>query len=272
MSESAPTSSVTPGTLSDDERAAALSAPRAPIPTKFIAWTVAALVVLGLGGTVVEHFFGNVGLPTSHPSTGLSAPTHPGGPLQTGLDAVIGLKAISTAEAPTFTLTDPAGLAWRLRAQRGRIVVLAFYGAGCRDICPVLGAEIKQADALLGARRAAVTFAIVNTDPFALAPSATPPALTRPGLLGETNVTFLTGSLPQLTRVWSAYGVQVRVGTNADQVAHNDVLYFVSARGRLVALATPFASEDHHGRYYLGASETRRFARGLAAATASLNQ
>src|SRR5487761_2612308 len=222
--------------LSDAERAAALTAGRAPIPTKFIAWTVAALLALGLGGTLVEHFFGNVGLPSRQGSHG-----------------------------PTTT-----GAAWSLRGARGRVVVLGFYGATCHDICPVLGDEIKQARALLGTNATQVEFVIVNTDPHALARDATPAALTVPGLAGLTGVHFLNGTLNELNAVWSAYGVQVRVGAKASQVVHNDVMFFITPRGHLVAQVTPFANETHSGRYLLDAGERHRFARGIAQTAASL--
>lgn len=256
--------------LSDAERAAALTAGRAPIPTKFIAWTVAALLALGLGGTLVEHFFGNVGLPSRQGSHGPTTTAAPGGPMESALDAFMGLRQIGSAQATPFTLTDQTGAAWSLRGARGRVVVLGFYGATCHDICPVLGDEVKQARALLGTNATRVEFVIVNTDPHALASDATPAALAVPGLAGLAGVHFLNGTLNQLNAVWSAYGVQVRVGAKASQVVHNDVMFFITPRGHLVAQVTPFANETHSGRYLLDAGERHRFARGIAQTAASL--
>ena len=62
------------GELNDEERASIFAAANAPkerlgamrsgrvtVPTKFIAWTIAAVLVLGLGGEVAQHFFETYG-------------------------------------------------------------------------------------------------------------------------------------------------------------------------------------------------------------------
>lgn len=257
--------------LSAEDRVAALQAGRSPVPLKFIGWAVAVFIVLGLGGELGEHFWGAVG---STPTTTVGptpTPTEPSGAqLQSSLAAFMGLKQIESAEASPFNLTDQAGNPWSLAGARGRVVVLTFYNVNCNDICPVLGAELREARALLGPHAHQVEFVIVNTDPRHDTLNRSPPALTRPGLRGTPLVYFLTGSLRQLDDVWIKYGVSIRVGETPTELAHNDILYFIGPTGKLVEQATPYGNESLTGVYRLDASDIHRFAQGIATTAVSL--
>ncbi|MHB1208282.1 MAG: SCO family protein [Acidimicrobiales bacterium] len=255
------------------DRAAAFRAGRAPVPTKFIVWMAVVFVVLGLGGTLLEHYFGGIGVTTT-PTTVFKLPATPKAPtgpeISATLPALMGLKYISHATAPKFTLIDQNGRNWSLRSAKGNVVVLTFENSTCNDICPVLGQEIKQAQQRLGADSSKVIFAIVNSDPKNLAVNARPPALAIPDLAGLHHIYFLTSKLTRLNSVWSSYGVSVRVGSGANQVAHNDVMYFIGTKGQLTALATPFANENTKGVFSLSPSDIARFAQGIANTASSL--
>ena len=80
----------------------------------------------------------------------------------------MGLGAVVSHPAPAFALTDQSGQPTAVPAQPPHVVVLTFFNAPCNDICPVLAAEIEQADADLGAQAADVEFITINTDPKAL--------------------------------------------------------------------------------------------------------
>src|SRR5664280_866429 len=121
----------------------------------------------------------------------------------------MGLKEIANAHASPFTLRDQAGREWGLVGAKGKVVVLTFYNVNCNDVCPVVGAEIRQAQARLGASASKVEFVIVNSDPNHFAVSAAPAALSVPGLTNTPSVFFLTGPLLQLNAVWISYGVQL---------------------------------------------------------------
>ncbi len=268
--------------LSEEERRAIFAAELAHPPTASgrtlragapprVVWYVAlAFAVLGLGGVVLDHFFAGP-VDTSAPTTTVATTTTlaPGHPLPVTALTYIGLKTVSPSPAPPVALTDTAGRPWRLSDQRGRVVLLAFYSVDCTDVCPVLGAELRETLALLPAGR--VEVAIVNTDPHNLLVEASPAALTAPGLAGRPNVTFLTGSLARLNAVWTHYGVAVDV-TASGRVVHNDVLYFIDPGGRLRALALPFGDESRGGRYHLPAADVARFARGVADEASSLSR
>ena len=252
-------------TITEDERRAALRAGRTPVPAKFILLVVAAFVVLGLGGVVLERLVGTPGQSVSSSPAPATTPTLPITP-----HSILGLKILAGRRAPGFTLTDEYGSPWSLGAQRGRVIILAFYNQTCNDICPVLGSELRTSIALLGTNAGRVEIAIVNTDPNHAGVVARPAALVEPGLEGRANVVFLTGSLRSLNAVWSHYGIQVRVGQPPAPVLHNDVLYFITSRGKLHASATPFANESRQGVFTLDGVSRRAFAAGIAEVASSL--
>ncbi len=249
------------------------------MPKKFIVWVIVGFALLGLGGLAAEHFVGNAGVESviTTPVTTLagtgppSIPAAPTGPSVGATPAaVIGLKHLGGHAAPALDLTDQRGRPWTLAQVGGKVVVVTFLNAECNDICPVLADEITQADQLLGPRAASVAFVVVNTDPLETSLVVRPPALSRTGLGGLPNVTFLTGSLHDLTGVWKAYGVTVALSNTTRLVTHNDVMVFVDPRGRSVLQATPFGNEDTLGGYSLDPTTIHTFARGVSAAAAGL--
>ena len=262
--------------LSDAERELAFatshSTGRSSLPPAFFKWAIAAFVVLGGGGALLERVMSGATPTVSRttlPVASLNAPLAQN-PLTSSFSALLGLKKLGPTPAPTLELTNQDGLPWRLAGQRGHVVLVTFYDAYCHDICPVLGAEIRGALSDLGARSAAVRVAIVNTDPRVTFVTKNVAALNVPELSNRANVWFLTGTLNQLNDVWTNYGVAINVGAKASQIAHNNVLYFIDPRGQLRALAVPFANEDRNGRYTLNAAEITRFAKGLANVAGSL--
>lgn len=275
-----------PSELNDEERASIFAAANAPkdrrgnprtrrvtVPTKFVAWTIAAVLVLGFGGQIAQHFFQTYGK-KSPPKTTTSVlkgtpTTNPNLPSLISLQVFIGLKEIGDELAPPFTLHTQNHHAWRLTSHKGKVVVLAFYNSICNDICPVLGAEIRLASHEVGAGTK-VDFVIVNTDPNATKISTRSRALTVPGLSDDPSVTFLSGSVDTLDRVWSAYGVRIAVGAKAKEVSHNNVLYFIGPNGNLSSYASPFGTPSKSGSYSLDSSSLRIYARAIAETADSL--
>ena len=260
------------------DRSAALRAGRTPVPRKVIVGLAVAFAVIGLGGVVAEHYWGNIGVPPTVTTTTVSptaAPPAPVAPLapQIGapLDAFLGLHQLGTAPAPEIQLQEPSGALWSLQAQTGKVVVLTFFSTGCNDICQVLSLELKDAAGLLGPASADVEFAVVNTDPDNTAVVASPPALTVNGLQTDPSIHFLTGNLRQLNTTWINYGVTVTVGSSTAQESHNDILYFIDPQGRLRSSALPFANEDARGDYVLPQADIQRFALGIARTATSLS-
>jgi protein SCO1/2 len=263
------------------DRRAALRAGSVPVPRRFVLWVIVAFAVLGLGGVVAEHVIGNSGVESviSTPLTTLagtgstppSTPEVPTGPaVGASPAAVIGLRHLAATAPPALDLTDQEGSPWSLSSVRGKVVVVSFLNAECNDVCPVLGAEIVQADRLLGSRASSVAFVIVNTDPLETSLSVTPPVLSQTGLGSLPNITFLTGSLRDLSQVWRAYGVTVAVSNTTRLVSHNDLMEFINPTGRFALQATPFGDEDSLGAYSLDPTTIHTFAEGVATAAGGL--
>jgi cytochrome oxidase Cu insertion factor (SCO1/SenC/PrrC family) len=258
------------------DRRAALRAGRVPIPPKFVLWTVAVLVALALGGEIVDHYYGTFGGATTASSIKISVlpvtstTNVPNAPNLITLETYMGLKFIGSANAGSISLTNQRGQKWNLASQTGKVVVLTFYNSICNDICPVLGAELREAHQLLGRESSKVEFAVVNTDPNHLSISPLSPALREPDLSKIATLSFLTGSVQALDRVWTTYGVQIKVGAKASQVSHNNVLYFIGAKGELVAYATPFATVSTSGHYSSNASSIHLYAQAIAETAVSL--
>ncbi len=246
----APPARDTPGAVVID-RAAAFAAGPSRIPRRVVGWFLGAVVLLGGGGAVADHFFGGpAGSPAASPQ------------LPASLSALMQLTRTPASDAPAFSLTDQRGRAVSPAGLRGRVVVLTFFDAPCDDICPVLEAELAAAYRDLGADAPRVALVAVNTDPLAPSPSSARAAAGALATLGAWH--FLTGPLPRLDAVWSAYGITVDVQRSTGAVSHNDLLYFVDPSGRLRLRATPYANENGAGRFTLSAPTIAAWAEGIA--------
>ncbi len=113
-----------------------------------------------------------------------------GGALPTGL---------SGAPAPRFVLDDARGGRLDTRRLRGRPYVVTFLYVDCKDVCPLIGAELKEALQRLGKRADDVTMIAVSVDPR----GDTRPAVRRwlAELWMPLNFRYLIGSPEQLQPV-----------------------------------------------------------------------
>ena len=258
-----------PAVLSDWDRALALSRGPEKLPRRAITWLLVVCAVLGLGGVIGDHFFdGGLGASATPPAT-TSGNQSPQDQLHGPLAAMMGLKTLSPRAAPGFTLTALDSRKVSLASFRGDVVVLSFFDSRCDDICPVLTGELSLAVKDLGRSASRVVLVTVNTDPLATSTASVSP-LVRRVAGSQPRWHFLTGTIQQLNRVWSAYGVTIDVQRSSSLVAHNDVLYFIDPEGRLRLVAVPFADETVHRRYSLPAALESRWASGIAAEARSL--
>ena len=256
------------------DRAAAFDDTSPPVPRTFFYWLLGAAAVLGLGGLLLEHLVSSTGLnpvPQKNVVTATTrapsaAPVPAGQRAQLGaaLTSFMGLATLRPTPAPSFTLVDQAGQPTTLADETGKVVVLTFFNGPCDDICPVMAAEIRQADADLGANASNVEFFTVNTDPSALAVSGLSSALAQPGMATLSNWRMLTGPLVTLNATWSSYDVAVSVVKHTGAEAHNDVIYFIDPQGRERYRATPFANESRDGTSSLPSADIARWASGIA--------
>lgn len=254
------------------DRQAAFASGAPKMSRRVIYLTVAVILVVGLGSSLIDRFL-TTGASSTHRSTHRSTvipAVHPEPPingkqLAAPLPQFMGLTSLKGKKAPPFALADArTGAPLSLAALHGHVVVLTFFNAACNDICPVLASELHQADGLLGAGSSVpVTFVTINTDPLDLH-TTTAAVLTQPTLATLPNWHFLTGTIRHLNPVWKAYGIGITAQQSTGIASHNELLYFIAPDGRMSWSAMPFANESPKGTFTLSANETARFAQGIA--------
>ena len=133
-----------------------------------------------------------------------------------------------SATAPSFTLTDEFGHRTSLRSFRGKVVILAFNDPVCTTICPLTTTAMVEAKRLLGPAGAHVQLLGIGANPDATAVKWVHDYSRVHAMLHEWR--FLTGSLPELKRVWTDYGIAAQV--IHDEIDHTPALYVIDQRGR----------------------------------------
>jgi protein SCO1/2 len=115
--------------------------------------------------------------------------------------------------APEIELTRANGTSFRLSETRGKVVALFFGYTSCPDVCPTTMAELKQALEKLGDKSDQVQVLFVTVDPQRDTPERVQEYVDHfnRGFIG------LSGSEPELAKVWNEYGVFRNVvdGTSA---------------------------------------------------------
>jgi cytochrome oxidase Cu insertion factor (SCO1/SenC/PrrC family) len=260
------TSSGANAPLSADERLAAFSQGAPKVPKRVIYWGLAVLLVLGVGGALLENVLSNAGIPSGSSTSPSAPPTTIGtsAPLLSApLSAFMALQ-VEHQRAPSFSLQNAAGSTTTLRALRGRVVVLSFFDARCSDICPVVADEFRVADRALGSVSTGVAFATINVDPVSTSITDARLAGARSGLDELSNWQFLTGPLSTLNSLWSAYGIAVDYQPTTGAIAHSEYVYLIDPDGVIRYRLTPFANETKTGSYQLDQTSINRFGDGLA--------
>jgi cytochrome oxidase Cu insertion factor (SCO1/SenC/PrrC family) len=133
-----------------------------------------------------------------------------------------------SAMAPDFTLTDQSGKRVSLRSLRGKVVVLAFNDPLCTTICPLTTTALLEVKKLLGPAASRVELLGIGANPDATEVKWVRDYSRVHGMLHKWR--FLTGSLPELKRVWRAYGIAAEVVN--DMVDHTPATFVIGPNGR----------------------------------------
>ena len=204
-------------------------------------WTILGLslaVGVGIGAVIaIAHTSGTAQADTETPSTA-NANLDPGAPLN--------------AVAPGFTLTDQFGKRVSLSSLRGKVVVLAFNDPKCTTICPLTTTALLQAKRLLGPAGSQVELLGIGANPEATQVKWVRDYSRVHGMLHKWR--FLTGSLPELKRVWRAYGIDAAV--ESGMVDHTPATFVIAPNGRehrLFLTVMAYSSVNQLG-YELGQS------------------
>jgi cytochrome oxidase Cu insertion factor (SCO1/SenC/PrrC family) len=148
-------------------------------------------------------------------------------------EAIAGTNGQLDTPAPNFTLTSQTGRPVSLASLRGKVVLLTFLDPVCTTDCPVIAAEMRAADTLLGSKASGAEMVAVVANP-----TYTSLAYTRAFDLQEElntvpNWLYLTGTVSQLAAVWHHYGVEVEDLPAGAMAAHNDIAFVISAKGEV---------------------------------------
>src|SRR4051812_22366465 len=136
--------------------------------------------------------------------------------------------AALSAVAPGFTLTDQFAKRVSLRSLRGKVVVLSFNDPECTTICPLTTTALLHAKKLLGPAASQVELIGVGANPEKTQVRWVRAYSQAHGMLHKWR--FLTGSLPELRRVWRAYGIEAAVVNGT--IDHTPATYVIGPDGR----------------------------------------
>jgi cytochrome oxidase Cu insertion factor (SCO1/SenC/PrrC family) len=145
--------------------------------------------------------------------------------------ALNGTPNVIDTPAPPFTLVDQRGHAVSLSSLRGHTVALTFLDPVCTSDCPLIAQEFHRTDEQLGPDHAKVDFVAIVANPIYRSVAFTNAFDRLEGLSHVDNWFYLTGSVSELRRVWSSYGVLVETAGAGAMIAHSDLAFVIDARG-----------------------------------------
>ncbi len=105
--------------------------------------------------------------------------------------------------APDFRLANQFGQTVSLDDFEDRVVVLTFLYTNCPDVCPIVTAQLRDAQDSLGPDAEEVAFVAVSTDPERDSVSAAHEYLEKWGLVDRWQ--YLVGDRDRLEAVWKDY-------------------------------------------------------------------
>jgi len=148
-------------------------------------------------------------------------------------------------EAPQFTLFDETGRRVSLSEYRGKVVILSFVDAECQTICPLTTAAMLDAKRALGPAGKDVQLLGVNANWRSTQVDDVLNYTELHGLTGQWH--FLTGSLAQLNRVWTEYGLNEyklieKDKTDSSLIDHVAATFVIDPQGRWRTLYTTQSS------------------------------
>jgi cytochrome oxidase Cu insertion factor (SCO1/SenC/PrrC family) len=146
-------------------------------------------------------------------------------------EAIAGASGQLDTPAPDFTLTSQTGRQVSLTSLRGKVVLLAFLDPVCTTDCPVIAAEMRVADTLLGSKARDTELVAVVANPTYTSLAYTRAFDQQGGLDTVPNWLYLTGSVSQLAAVWHHFGIEVEDLPGGAMAAHNDIAFVINAEG-----------------------------------------
>jgi len=147
--------------------------------------------------------------------------------------------------APPLALHDYLGEQVNLDSYRGKAVLVTFLYTKCPDVCPLIAANLRVAQNLMGAAKAAkVQMIAVSVDPTGDTRKAVTRFMARHQMAGRMK--YLVGSARELAAAWKAWGVGSERDVQQPQfVNHSGLIYGITGTGkRLTIYAANFKPSD----------------------------
>ncbi len=184
---------------------------------------------------------GGVALLTVGGSSGASAKHQQSG--QEKFDAEGLLEPVRAA--PPLALHNYLGQSVNIDSYKGKAVLVTFLYTNCPDVCPLITSNLRVAQNLMGAAKAAKAEIIaVSVDPRGDTPKAVAAFLARHGMTGRMQ--YLVGAAHELAAVWKAWGVGSERDAQQPQfVNHTGLIYGITGSGkRLTIYASSFQPSE----------------------------
>jgi protein SCO1 len=147
-------------------------------------------------------------------------------PTSSGLQADIVIPPKSMP-APDFMLRDQDGKSVSVLALRGRVLAITFLDSHCKQLCPLEGDQLGQAQRALGTAGTNLSLLVVSVAPATDTPDSERAFAATHHWTGDWH--WLTGTPDQLAQVWKAYSIAVQ--DTPDNILHSTVLYLVDKDG-----------------------------------------
>ena len=141
--------------------------------------------------------------------------------------AIAGSTVRVNFPAASFRLTDQHGRIVTMAGLRGKVVLLTFLGPACPADCQLIAKEFRATAQLLGA--APVVLVAIAASPARVADTQ---AFDRRERLSQApDWLYLTGGLPELRRLWTAYGLAPQASRGGS--GRDDVAWVIDRRGQV---------------------------------------
>jgi protein SCO1/2 len=147
-----------------------------------------------------------------------------------------GNELLPPKQAPALSLRNYLGQRVNIDQYRGRAVLVTFLYTHCPDVCPLIAANLRIAQNLMGAKTAAKAQIIaVSVDPRGDNPQTVAAFLAAHGMAGRMQ--YLIGSPRELGHVWQQWGVgSERDAQQPNLVNHSALVYGIGASGKMRTL------------------------------------
>jgi protein SCO1/2 len=146
-----------------------------------------------------------------------------------------GLAVVNPKPAPPLVLANYAGGTVNIASDRGKAVLVTFLYTHCPDTCPLMASKLHTAlTELPASERSKVALIAVSVDPIGDTPATVAKFVSAHELTGAMK--YGIGNRPELSRVWSAWGVGTKRTKNPEVVEHTALIYGIDASGKIVTV------------------------------------